>query len=63
MGFVSSYLFTVGAAVTTADQRIVYDQNTGALSYDADGSGSQAAVPFAKLSAGTYLSAYQFTVV
>jgi Ca2+-binding RTX toxin-like protein len=63
MGFVSSYLFTVGAAATTADQRIVYDQNTDALSYDADGSGSQAAVQFAKLSAGTYLTAYQFTVV
>jgi Ca2+-binding RTX toxin-like protein len=63
MGFLSSYLFTVGAAATPADQRIVYDQNTGALSYDADGSGSQAAIQFAKLSAGTYLTAYQFTVV
>src|SRR5207248_23309 len=36
--------FTSGAE--TADSRIVYDANTGHVSYDADGSGAAAAVQF-----------------
>jgi Ca2+-binding RTX toxin-like protein len=54
--------FHVGAAATDADQRIVYDQTTGALFYDADGSGAGAAVRFANVAAGTELTNNHFFV-
>ncbi len=41
-----------GAAAADADDRIVYDPTTGALSYDDDGNGNGAAIRFAQLSAG-----------
>ncbi|MCA3278050.1 MAG: hypothetical protein ING10_02155, partial [Roseomonas sp.] len=41
--------FTTGDAATTLDHRIIYNSSTGALSYDADGSGTEAAVQFATL--------------
>ncbi|MCB8820026.1 calcium-binding protein [Microvirga rosea] len=63
MGFISSYLFTTGAAAATADQHLIYHQSTGEVFYDADGSGSQAMVKFAQVAAGTYLTAYHFTTV
>ncbi|MCB8820027.1 calcium-binding protein [Microvirga rosea] len=63
LGFLSSYLFTTGAAASTADQHLIYHQNTGEVFYDADGSGAQAMVKFAQVAAGTYLTAYHFTTV
>ena len=41
--------FTQGTAATTTTQRIVYDQPTGNLCYDLDGSGKKAAVLMAVL--------------
>ena len=41
--------FITGAAATSTDHRIIYDSTTGALFYDADGSGTGAAVQFATL--------------
>ncbi len=41
--------FVVGAAATTADHRIVYDSTTGAMFYDADGTGGTAQIQFALL--------------
>ena len=54
--------FTIGAGATTASQHIIYNSGTGALLYDSDGSGSAAAVQFAKLSTGLSLTAANFTV-
>ena len=55
--------FNTGAAATQADDRIIYNTSTGALVYDADGSGKGAAIQFATLSgvSGT-LSAADFIV-
>jgi Ca2+-binding RTX toxin-like protein len=55
--------FVVGAAATTAAHRIVYDQATGGLFYDADGSGGGGSVLIARLTAGTTLSLGDFEMV
>jgi Ca2+-binding RTX toxin-like protein len=60
-GPLSAAAFTSGAE--TADSRIVYDANTGHLSYDADGSGAAAAVQFATLSAHLNLTNKDFMIV
>jgi serralysin len=44
--------FIVGTAALDANDHIIYDATTGALSYDADGSGAAAAVVFATLNPG-----------
>lgn len=54
--------FMVGKNAQDADDRIVYDQDTGALYYDADGNGAGAAVQFAQFKAGTALKADYFLV-
>jgi len=53
--------FHVGAAADSNDH-ILYDRGSGALSYDPDGSGSQAPVRFALLHAKLALSATDFLV-
>ena len=55
--------FVVGAAATTANQHILYNSGTGALSYDADGNGADAAVQFATISKNLALTSSSFTVV
>jgi len=56
----SSSLCKMGPKASTAAQRIVYDQASGVLYYDADGSGPVGHVPFAKLAPGTVLTAAHF---
>lgn len=51
-----------GAAVD-ANDRILYDHNTGALSFDADGSGAGKAVQFATLDNHALLSFQDFVIV
>ncbi|MFN3389359.1 MAG: hypothetical protein ACK40O_10540 [Allosphingosinicella sp.] len=54
--------FVSGTAATDADDRILYDQATGRIFYDADGSDAGAAILFAQVSAGTALTAADFAV-
>ncbi|MEE1656350.1 calcium-binding protein [Microvirga sp. CF3062] len=58
--------FGLGGWATTSAQRIVYNQATGGLFYDADGTGNSlgnvAQVQFAQLTAGTALSAANFSL-
>ena len=56
--------FTIGTAAADGDSRIIYDQSTGSLFYDRDGSGGKfEAVEFAKLTAGLNLTEDDFRVV
>ncbi|MFO0403521.1 MAG: calcium-binding protein, partial [Alphaproteobacteria bacterium] len=49
MGTLGSTAFVTGTVATTLDHRIVYNSGTGALFYDADGSGGGATIQFATL--------------
>ena len=53
---------SVGASAGDANDFLLFDTSTGALSYDADGSGSGAAVQFATLTGVTSLSASDIEV-
>jgi Ca2+-binding RTX toxin-like protein len=61
-GFLSADAFFIGAAAHDASDRMLYNSATGALSYDADGSGSGAATQFATVSCGLALSNRNFFV-
>lgn len=62
-GALPSDAFVIGGAAVDASDRIIYDSISGALFFDADGSGSGAAVQFAKLTPGLALSAADFLIV
>ena len=53
----------IGASATTDSHRIVYNPNSGALSYDSDGSGPTAAVRFATLSPDLALTGDDFRIL
>ena len=55
--------FVIGAAAQDANDRIIYNNSTGAVLYDSDGTGGTAAVQFAELSAGLALTNLDFLVV
>jgi Ca2+-binding RTX toxin-like protein len=55
--------FVIGTAAGDADDRIIYDQSTGNLYYDADGNGAGAAVQFATLQGHPALTASDFSVL
>jgi Ca2+-binding RTX toxin-like protein len=59
----SSDAFVLGTAAADAEDRLVYDQASGRLFYDADGTGAGAQVLFARLAAGTELGAADFQIV
>jgi Ca2+-binding RTX toxin-like protein len=62
-GGIQSGEFVLGTVAQDADDRLVYDQATGRLFYDADGNGSGAAVLLAQLAVGTLLAANDFVTV
>lgn len=55
LGVLGSSQFTIGSAATTIDHRIIYDDSTGGLFFDADGTGAIGQVMFATLSTGLSL--------
>jgi len=55
--------FVIGTAAADGDDRIIYNQTTGDLFFDADGSGSGAAVLFAHLDGAPVISASDFSVI
>ena len=63
LGTLAPGAFATGPAAGDADDRIIYNNATGQLFFDADGSGAGAAVQFATLSPGLNLTAADFTVI
>ncbi len=64
VGALDGAAFEIGDGVAhSAEARILYNTATGALSYDADGSGSGAAVQFAMLKPNLNLTADDFVVI
>ena len=61
-GDLPSSMFWSGSAAHDSTDRIIYNPTTGALSYDADGTGSAAPVQFATLSTGLTVSASDFSI-
>lgn len=62
-GQLDAGLFHAGAAATATTDRIVFDRDTGLLSYDDDGSGGHAAQVIARLGGDTNLVAGDIWVV
>jgi Ca2+-binding RTX toxin-like protein len=63
LGALNAGAFVTGAAAGDLDDRIIYNNLTGQLFYDADGSGAGAAIQFATLSPGLTLTATDFIVI
>lgn len=62
-GFLNSSAFHIGAHADDATDRIIYNAQTGALSYDADGIGDASAEQFAQLTGGLTLTSTDFYVI
>jgi subtilisin family serine protease len=63
-GRITDEAFNFGSAATQSDDRIIYNTQTGALLYDADGLGGAVAIQFAQLTGLTgSLSADDFYVI
>jgi Ca2+-binding RTX toxin-like protein len=62
-GKLSASSFVVGTKALDSNDRIIYDSKTGDLSYDADGSGSMAAIKFAEIENRAKLTAADFLVI
>jgi serralysin len=55
--------FILGTAAQDVTDRIIYDSNTGAVYFDADGTGPAAAIQFAQLAPMTALTSVDFIVI
>lgn len=62
-GDLSTAAFVQAIAAVTTDQHVIYNQATGVVSYDADGSGGGAAIAVAQLTPGQALTAQDVKVV
>jgi predicted extracellular nuclease len=62
-GTLGANAFVIGGAALDADDRIIYNNGTGQLFYDADGSGAGAMVQFATLNGAPPITAADFMVI
>jgi Ca2+-binding RTX toxin-like protein len=62
-GTLAATAFHTGTAAADADDRVIYNSITGALLYDADGTGTGLSVQFATLSTGLALTNIDFMVI
>ncbi|EFG9152744.1 calcium-binding protein, partial [Escherichia coli] len=62
LGIAAFFKSSAGVAHDASD-RIIYDTDSGALWYDADGSGAGAAIQIAKLQVGLNLTANDFVII
>ena len=62
-GSLSAEQFVKGTEAKDADDRIIYNQATGELAYDADGNGSGAAVTIARLGINTELEQIHIQII
>jgi serralysin len=63
LGALGANAFVTGAVALDADDRIIYNQTSGQLFYDADGNGLGAALLFATIQGAPTLSASDFQVI
>ncbi|NWK95250.1 hypothetical protein DM806_06145 [Sphingobium lactosutens] len=63
VGTLAAAAFQIGAAAADASDRIIYNSATGALLFDADGTGATAAVQFASISTGLAMTNAEFVIV
>ena len=61
-GTLAASAFFIGAAASTAAQRILYNSGTGSLLYDSDGNGANGSIAFATLTTGLALNNTFFTI-
>lgn len=62
-GTLPAAAFHIGTGASDAADRVIYDSGSGALFYDADGTGAGASVQFTQLSTGLALQASDFLVI
>ena len=62
-GALPASAFQTGTAAQDFNDRIIYDQATGRLFFDADGNGAGAQIQFARLDGAPLISAGDFTVI
>jgi serralysin len=62
-GTLAAGAFRIGAAAADASDRIVYNDDTGGLFFDKDGTGAAAAVRFATLDTGLAMTNAEFFVI
>jgi Ca2+-binding RTX toxin-like protein len=62
-GVLAAGVFTTGTSATSIDQRLIYDNTSGDLFFDVDGSGSTAQVQIARLSTKPSLTSNSFSIV
>ncbi|MBJ6124488.1 polysaccharide lyase family 7 protein [Microvirga splendida] len=62
-GKLSASSFVLGTKALDSNDRIIYNDKTGDLSYDQDGSGSKAAIKFAEIANLAKLTAADFLVI
>ncbi len=63
VGALSAASFYIGTAAHDGDDRIIYNDVTGALYFDSDGTGANSAIQFATLSTGLAMTEADFIVV